>query len=144
MFVVLGAGSLLFSCFGAAYAIPVFFPALGNSLAVPVPHMTALFSVTGALYFSFGVLSGPLADRVGARLTCATGSLVLAGGLAVISGTQSERCFAFGYVLGVGVGVGCVSCLRLARFKPIAERTLPLPAVLRLPGSDWAPSYCHH
>jgi hypothetical protein len=52
--VVLGAGALLFSCFGSAYAVPVFFPAVSQALAIPLPHLTALFSATGTLYLGLG------------------------------------------------------------------------------------------
>jgi MFS family permease len=104
--VMLGAGALLFSCFGTAYAVPVFFPVLSRALAVPLPHLTALFSATGALYFVLGVVSGPLADRIGARIIAAVGCAVLACGLIVMSRAGSECAFDFGYLLGVGAGVG--------------------------------------
>ena len=39
--VVAGAGALLFSCFGTAYAVPVFFPALSRDLAIPLPQQDA-------------------------------------------------------------------------------------------------------
>jgi hypothetical protein len=45
--VVVGAGALLFGGFGTAYAVPVFFPALHRDLAIPLPHLTALFSSAG-------------------------------------------------------------------------------------------------
>jgi predicted MFS family arabinose efflux permease len=104
--VVLGAGALLFSCFGTAYAVPVFFPVLSQALAVPLPHLTALFSATGTLYFVLGVASGPLADRIGARIVAAVGCAVLACGLIVMSRAGSECVFDIGYLLGVGAGVG--------------------------------------
>ena len=104
--VVLGAGALLFSCFGTAYAVPVLFPALSQALAIPPPHLTALFSATGAFYFVLGVASGPLADRIGPRIVAAVGSAVLACGLIVMSRASSEYAFDIGYLLGVGAGVG--------------------------------------
>ena len=112
--VVLGAGALLFSCFGTAYAVPVFFPAVSQALAMPLPHLTALFSATGTLYFMLGVTSGfmlgvtsgPLADRIGARIVAAVGGAVLASGLIVMSCAGSECTFDIGYLLGVGGGVG--------------------------------------
>jgi MFS family permease len=104
--VVLGAGALLFSCFGTAYAVPVFFPAVSQALAMPLPHLTALFSATGTLYFMLGVGSGPLADRIGARIVAAVGGAVLAAGLIVMSCAGSECTFDIGYLLGVGGGVG--------------------------------------
>jgi len=104
--VVLGAGALLFSCFGTAYAVPVFFPALSQALAVPLPHLTALFSATGTLYFVLGAASGPLADRIGTRMIAVVGCVMLACGLIVMSRSDSEFAFEMGYLLGVGAGVG--------------------------------------
>jgi MFS family permease len=104
--VVLGAGALLFSCFGTAYAVPVFFPVLSQALAVPLPHLTALFSAAGTLYFALGVASGPLADRIGARIVAVIGCAVLACGLIVMSRAGSEPVFDIGYLLGIGAGVG--------------------------------------
>jgi MFS family permease len=104
--VVFGAGALLFGCFGTAYAVPVFFPALSQALAIPMPHLTALFSAAGTLYFALGVASGPLSDRIGARFVAAIGCAVLACGLIVMSRAGSEPVFDIGYLLGIGVGVG--------------------------------------
>jgi OFA family oxalate/formate antiporter-like MFS transporter len=104
--VVLGAGALLFNCFGTAYAVPVFFPALSQTLAVPLPHLTTLFSATGTLYFALGAASGPLADWIGARIIAAVGCAVLAGGLLVMSRAGSGCAFDIGYLLGAGAGVG--------------------------------------
>lgn len=104
--IVLGAGAVLFNCFGTAYAIPVVFPSLSRTLAIPLPHLTALFSVTGALYFSLGVASGPLADRIGSRIIAAIGCAVLASGLLVMSSAGDEQIFDLGYVVGIGIGIG--------------------------------------
>lgn len=104
--VVLGAGALLFGCFGIAYALPIFFLLIGRTLAIPLPHLTALFSVTGALYFALGLVSGPLADRLGARPVAVIGSAVLAAGLLVASRAANALTFDLGYVFGVGTGIG--------------------------------------
>jgi MFS transporter, OFA family, oxalate/formate antiporter len=104
--VVAGAGALLFGCFGTAYAVPVFFLALSRDLAIPLPHLTALFSAAGALYFSLGVMSGPLAERIGARIVAVTGCAVLAGGLVVMGCAGDEPVSDIAYLVGVGVGVG--------------------------------------
>lgn len=103
---MLGGGVLLFTGFGTAYAIPIFFPVLSAALAIPLPHLTRLFSTTGALYFSLGIVSGPLADRIGARVIAAVGCAVLACGLVAMSWAGGERAFEAGYLLGVGGGVG--------------------------------------
>lgn len=104
--IVIGAGAVLFCCFGTACAVPVFFPVLSKALAIPLPHLTALFSATGALYCSLGLASEPLADRIGPRIVTATGGALLACGLIVVSCADSEGVFDLGYLLGVGAGVG--------------------------------------
>ena len=108
--VVIAAAALLATSFGTAYAIPAFFPILIKKLAIPSGHFTALFSATGALYFSLGLVIGPVADRNGARRIAMLGQLVLASGLVLISLARSETTFDIAYLLGVGVGVGVGLC----------------------------------
>ena len=108
--VVIAAAALLATSFGTAYAIPAFFPILIKKLAIPSGHLTALFSATGALYFSLGLVIGPVADRNGARRIAMLGQLVLASGLVLISLARSETTFDIAYLLGVGVGVGVGLC----------------------------------
>jgi MFS transporter, OFA family, oxalate/formate antiporter len=51
-------------------------------------------------------MSGPLADRIGARIVAAIGCVVLAGGLVIMSRAGDEPVFDIAYLFGVGVGVG--------------------------------------
>lgn len=104
--IVLGGAALLFLGFGIAYAVPVFFPILSARLNIPAWHLTALFSVTGAAYFMLGLVSGPLAERVGAHLVTAGGLAALASGLFMMALARSEVGFDIACLLGIGVGVG--------------------------------------
>jgi MFS family permease len=101
-----GAFALMFTSFGIAYSIPVLFPSLSRSLAVPVWHLPAYFSVAGALYFSIGVLSGSIADVHGARIMAGAGQLCIAGGLVLASLSLTEANFAIVYIIGIGLGIG--------------------------------------
>jgi MFS family permease len=101
-----GAFALMFTSFGIAYSIPVLFPSLSRSLAVPVWHLPAYFSVAGALYFSIGMLSGSIADVHGARIMAGAGQLCIAGGLALASLSLTEANFAIVYIIGIGLGIG--------------------------------------
>lgn len=58
---VAGAGALLFGCFGTAYAVPVFFPAISHKLAIIATGSVGLAAL-GALS---GTVAGLLAGLVG-------------------------------------------------------------------------------
>jgi MFS family permease len=104
--VVIAGAFLLLISFGIAYALPVFFPVLARTLTVPAWHLTALFSVTGAVYFSLGILTGPAADRIGARTLATAGQIAMAGGLILTSAAQNEFELALGCLSSIGIGVG--------------------------------------
>jgi len=104
--VVHGAAAVMFVAFGNAYAVVVFFPDIAADLAAPPWLLTALFSITGALYFTIGAVSGHLTDRYGARPVVAVGMCVLALGLLLASQASTVWSFAPAYVLGIGGGVG--------------------------------------
>ena len=121
--VVIGAAALLAISFGTAYAIPVFFPVVINKLGIPSWHLTALFSATGALYFSLGLMVGPVADRKGTRRIAMLGQLVLAAGLMLASSARSEFTFDITYLLGVGLGVGLCFVPAMATVQLVCQRS---------------------
>jgi MFS family permease len=63
-----------------------------------------VFGITLLLFFGLGVVSGPLADRVGARRLVLFGGALIGGGLALTS--QVGSIYAGYLTIGVGVGVG--------------------------------------
>ena len=58
------------------------------------------------MYFALGLVSGPLADRFGARLLAVIGMLLTGLGLAVASVARSLPEVYAAYGLGVGLGIG--------------------------------------
>lgn len=90
--------------FGTAYTFGPFADAMAEEFGSGRGPTALVFGITLVLFFGLGVVSGPLADRVGAR------RLVVAGGLLVVSGlalTSQVDSIYLGYLtIGVGVGVG--------------------------------------
>ncbi|NYH77338.1 MFS family permease [Actinopolyspora biskrensis] len=107
--VVLGGATLgLFVAFGIAYSYGAFFTPLATYFGVGPGLASVLFSITSLLFFCLGVVTGPLADRVGLRLVLSVGAVVLALGLvgASLAHTAWQAYLAYGF--GVGLGVGCL------------------------------------
>jgi MFS family permease len=104
--VVAGAFAVCFVGFGSAYTFSAFVGSLQSDFAASRGSVSLVFSLAGFLYFGLGVVSGPLADRWGAR-RLAIGGMLLAGiGLALASVARSLVEVYLAYGLGVGVGVG--------------------------------------
>ena len=105
--VVVGAFAITFVGFGSAYTFSTFVGALQNDFGASRGSVSLVFSLAGFLYFGLGIISGPLADRWGARRLAVTGMVLTGLGLAAASAARSltEVCAAYG--LGVGLGVGC-------------------------------------
>ena len=64
-FVVLAAFAVTFVDFGCAYTFSAFVEPLQRDFDASRGSVSLVFSLAGFLYFGLGVLSGPLADRVG-------------------------------------------------------------------------------
>ena len=105
--VVVGAFAITFVGFGSAYTFSTFVGTLQNDFGASRGSVSLVFSLAGFLYFGLGIISGPLADRWGARRLAVTGMVLTGLGLAAASAARSltEVCAAYG--LGVGLGVGC-------------------------------------
>lgn len=93
--------------FGSAYSFSAFLDALQRDFSASRGAVSLVFSVAGFLYFGFGVISGPLADRYGSRRMAWLGMLLVALGLALASAAQNLTQIYLAYGLGVGLGVGC-------------------------------------
>jgi MFS family permease len=65
--VVAAAFAVTFVGFGSAYTFSAFVPSLQHDFGASRGSVSLVFSLAGFLYFAFGVVSGPLADRWGAR-----------------------------------------------------------------------------
>jgi MFS family permease len=106
-FVVLAAFAVTFVGFGCAYTFSAFVEALQRDFAASRGSVSLVFSLAGFLYFGLGILSGPLADRVGSRRLAVAGMILTGLGLAAASAARSLPEVYAAYGLGVGLGVGC-------------------------------------
>lgn len=107
--IVVAAGFVvLFMGFGVVYCFAAFFEPLQSDFGATRSAIALVFSIAGALYFSLGAISGPLADRHGPRWIVFGGMLTVAAGL-LLAGQANELWQVYvGYGLGVGIGIGLV------------------------------------
>ena len=104
--VVLGAFTLMFVGFGAAYSFAVFFRAFEAEFGASRAHVSLVFSLCALLWFSFGVPGGLLADRFGPRGVCLAGALCIVAGLAAAAHAESLAALYVAYSVGIGIGIG--------------------------------------
>jgi MFS transporter, OFA family, oxalate/formate antiporter len=104
--VVIGAFVTMFVTFGVAYSFSPFFVSLEQTFHASRRAISLVFSIAVPLYFFLGAVSGPLADRLGARRVCASGTVI--GGLGLIYAARAHELWQVyvGFGIGVGVGVG--------------------------------------
>jgi OFA family oxalate/formate antiporter-like MFS transporter len=106
-FVVAGAFAVTLIGFGSAYTFSAFLHSLQTEFTASRGSVSLVFSLAGFLYFALGIISGPLADRWGARLLSTLGMLLIAVGLCAASLARTLGQVYVAYGLGVGLGVGC-------------------------------------
>src|SRR4051794_36590797 len=106
-FVVAAAFAVTFVGFGSAYTFSAFLESLQRDFGASRGSVSLVFSLAGFLYFGLGIVSGPLADRFGARPLAIIGMLLTGLGLAAASAAHSLLEVYAAYGLGVGLGVGC-------------------------------------
>jgi len=106
-FVVAAAFAVTFVDFGCAYSFSAFVAPLQQDFGISRGSVSLVFSLAGFLYFSLGMVSGPLADRWGSRQMAVIGMILIGLGLAAASAARSLPEVYAAYGLGVGFGVGC-------------------------------------
>jgi MFS family permease len=106
-FVVAGTFAVTFVGFGCAYSFSAFLISLQHDFAASRGSVSLVFSLAGFFYFGLGVVTGPLADRWGARRLAVIGMILIGVGLGVASVARSLVEVYAAYGLGVGLGVGC-------------------------------------
>lgn len=104
--VVAAAFLVTFVGFGSAYTFSSFVEPLQRELSASRGAVSLVFSIAGCLYFGLGVISGPLADRWGARRVAAAGMLFVGAGLMLASQARTIFQVYAAYSLGIGIGVG--------------------------------------
>ena len=105
--VVAAAFAVTFVGFGSAYTFSAFVESLQADFSASRASVSLVFSLAGFLYFGFGLISGPLADRWGARRLVFLGMLLTGLGLAAAGAARSLTEVYLAYGLGVGLGIGC-------------------------------------
>jgi MFS family permease len=93
--------------FGCAYTFSTFVRSLQEEFGASRGSVSLVFSVAGFLYFSLGVITGPLADRWGARRLAVSGMIFVGAGLVLAGQARSLAEIYAAYGLGIGLGVGC-------------------------------------
>ncbi|MFJ1214814.1 MFS transporter [Burkholderia pyrrocinia] len=106
-YVVAAAFAVTFVGFGSAYTFSAFVESLQRDFAASRGQISLVFSLAGFLYFGFGIVSGPLADRFGSRRLAVAGMLLTGAGLAAAGAAHTLVQVYVAYGLGVGFGVGC-------------------------------------
>src|ERR1700704_1923152 len=87
--VVAGAFAVTFVGFGSAYTFSAFLESLQRDFGASRGSVSLVFSLAGFLYFGLGIVSGPLADRWGARRLAVAGMILTGLGLAIASAAGS-------------------------------------------------------
>jgi MFS transporter, OFA family, oxalate/formate antiporter len=106
-FVVAAAFAVTFVGFGSAYTFSAFIPPLQQDFGASRGSISLVFSLASCLYFCVGAISGPLADRWGAKPLATAGMLLVALGLILAAGAPTLPRLYAAYGVGIGLGVGC-------------------------------------
>ena len=106
-FVVGAAFVVTFIGFGSAYTFSSFVDSMQREFGASRGSVSLVFSFAGFLYFGLGVISGPLADRWGARRLAALGMALVGLGLLLAGRAQTIVQVYAAYSIGIGAGVGC-------------------------------------
>src|SRR6266851_4942672 len=108
--VVASAFVILFVTLGTAYSFTAFFAPLQKTFGASRGDISLIFSINIPIVYLLGGISGPLADRFGARATCLIG--VVVGGCGLIFAASATALWqvylGFGLCLGVGTGFAFV------------------------------------
>ncbi len=107
--VAVGAALASGTGFGTAYTFGAFFDAMASDFDAGRGATALVFGITLLVFFGFGVVSGPLSDRVGPRRLVVGGALLIAGGLAMTSQVSSVYPGYVTYGIGVGLGGGMIA-----------------------------------
>jgi len=104
--VVAGTFAVLSVGFGIAYCFSAFFLPLQAEFGARRGDVSLAFAIAGGLYFSLGLASGAIADRVGPRWVAAGGMALVALGCFAASWSTALWQVYVGYGAGVGIGIG--------------------------------------
>jgi len=157
---VVAAGfAVTFVGFGCVYSFTAFIDPLQQEFGASRGSVSLVFSLAAFLYFGLGSVSGPLADRLGARRLAVIGMLLVGLGLAAVAAarTLGQVYAVYGLAVGIGVGLSYVPAMGavqrwFARHRALASGlassgigagTLVVPplASLLVAQLGWRPAY---
>lgn len=104
--VVGGAFLVLLVGYGAIYSYAAFAEEIGATFGAERASVAVVYALSGGSCFFVSALTGPLADRVGARVLAAAGMLMVGIGLMVAAAATSLIEVYIGYGLLIGIGTG--------------------------------------
>lgn len=93
--------------FGTVYSFGAFFDTMAEEFDAGRGATAILFGVALLAFFGFGVVSGPLSDRLGPRPVVGAGLVLMVGGLLATAEANSLWVGCITYGIGVGIGAGC-------------------------------------
>jgi MFS family permease len=100
--------------FGIMYSFGAFFEPMAGEFGASSAATSGFFSVTGAVFYLLGSLTGHLSDRFGPRIVVGTGAIVMGAGLALTAFIEQMWMGYLTYGLGVGAGAACAYVPTLA------------------------------
>lgn len=103
-----------FVVFGILYSFGVFFQPMAAEFGASGTATSALFSITGLIFYFAGPFTGHLGDRFGPRPMVVLGALILAAGLALTAAIDQLWVGYLTYGIGVGIGCACAYTPSLA------------------------------
>ena len=108
--VVASAFAIMFVTFGTAYSFTAFFAPLQKTFGASRGDVALAFSINVPLFYLFGAISGPLADRFGPRAICLFGICLGSCGMFLAASATAlwQVYVGFGLCLGTGIGFAFV------------------------------------
>lgn len=103
-----------FVVFGITYSFGVFLEPIAAEFQVSRAATSALFSITGLVFYFAGSITGRLADRFGPAIVVGAGAAVTGASLACASIVDGLWMGYLVYGLGLGIGAACAYVPTLA------------------------------
>lgn len=104
---VAAAFASMATVFGVAYSFGAFFGPMADEFDAGRSATSLVFSITAALYFTLGLVSGRAVDRWGPRPVLLVAAAAMGTGLVLTSFVDRLWVGYVTYGLGVGIGVAC-------------------------------------
>jgi MFS family permease len=103
-----------FVVFGVTYSFGVFLEPIAAEFQVSRAAASALFSITGLVFYLSGSITGRLGDRLGPTVVVGAGALIMGASLVLAAILQRLWIGYLVYGVGVGLGAACAYVPTLA------------------------------